>query len=83
MHTDGCEHEEYHNANDSVCDRVPGEHERAESKPGDLRPVKGDGDKTKSSLVSEQLIDNDIVWCNPGCERKVGQSLENPAYSRQ
>ena len=68
---DGCEHEKQDSSDDSVGDGVPWEHERTESEPSDLSPVESNWDKTKSSLVAKQLVDNNVVWCDPSGESKV------------
>lgn len=79
VQTGGRDHEEENDADERVGDGVPREHQGREGEAGDLGPVEGDGDQTESAGVPEQLVDDDVVGCDPGGESKVRKRLEDPA----
>jgi len=47
---------------------------------GNDGPVKSDGDDSEAGNTTEDLVDNDIVWCNPAGEGEKAQELGNPAW---
>ena len=67
--------EEHDEACDDVCLCPPRGSERTEDI-GNLGPIEGKEAHSEPTLVTEELVDDDVFWSNPAYPGEVTESLE-------
>lgn len=68
--------EEYYEACDDVCFCPPRGSKWTNADIGNLSPIEGNETHSETTLVTEQLVDDDVLWSDPAHPGEVAERLE-------